>query len=873
MFVLVCVCRAVDQSKYRQCKDSPFCARNRFVGPQKWTVVPSESNLSDNLFTVPLQDGTYNNVFTLSIGFLPSSFVHLKITPAVPESFTRFDCSAVPSIVNQTLLRTLLPLTQTVAPSHISLTSGNRRADVYIAPFRVELLVNGSRRVSINPDDRAIFESHLDKRDYAEHWEPATFGGYDETLRDGPTSVGLTIRFDGIRTRISGLPPHTLNLTLGSTVQNGEAITDPIRFFNTDVNRFEIGSPMAMYGAIPYVVAHEKGTSTGVFWCNPSETFVDIDNEERSVRFFSESGYIDIFAASGLHHETIGGYVDLAGHPAMPQQFALGYHQCRWSYYTSSELREVAAGLDRSSIPCDSLWMDLDHTDGKKYFTFDPRNYPDVFRMTKEFMKSQRRVVAQVDPHLKVDGAYIVFTEARDGGHVLKDRDGTDFVGNCWPGRSVWVDFLSPDSRAWWSSQFGFRKYHGSSRYMFTWNDMNEPAVFDQPDSSVPRDTLHIDGFEDRAVHNLYGHMMVSATYEGHVSRNANRDERPFVLTRSFFSGSQKYAWMWTGDNTADWDQLRNSVTEVLSLGICGFPFAGADVGGFFESPDPELLTRWYQLGAFCYPFFRCHCHHLSARREPYRLPALYFPVAKQAICERYQLLWLWYTASRNAFDTGEPVVRPLWWHFEEMAAQDIETEVLIFDALLVAPVLEPGVKSWGVWLPPSARWFEFRTFKEMATGHITVPMTTTGDVPAYIRGGAIIAVRRTQRKSSHLMGRDPFELIVALDGNGAAEGRLYVDDGHTFAYDKGAFVYKRFVFSGDELAASDYLENDADADFVTGCKTVIGKIVILGMNRTPKRATDASGKALRLEVQDKVVAIRKALLPIKENWNITFIY
>jgi alpha 1,3-glucosidase len=197
----------------------------------------------------------------------------------------------------------------------------------------------------------------------------------------------------------------------------------------------------------------------------------------------------------------------------------------------------------------------------------------------------------------------------------------------------------------------------------------------------------------------------------------------------------------------------------------------------------------------------------------------------------------------------------------------------LIFDALLVAPVLEAGVKSWNVWLPPSARWFEFRTFKEMATGYITVPMTATGDVPVYIRGGAVIAVRRTQRKSSHLMGKDPFELIVALDGNGTAEGRLYVDDGHTFAYEKGGFVYKRFVFQGNELTASDYIENDAETNFVIGCKTVIGKVIILGMKSTPKRAADAEGKTLRLEVQDNMVAVRKVLLPLKENWNITFIY
>jgi alpha-glucosidase (family GH31 glycosyl hydrolase) len=112
-------------------------------------------------------------------------------------------------------------------------------------------------------------------------------------------------------------------------------------------------------------------------------------------------------------------------------------------------------------------------------------------------------------------------------------------------------------------------------------------------------------------------------------------------------------------------------------------------------------------------------------------------------------------TSAIDPFDTGEPVVRPLWWHFGEMEAHHIETELLIFDAFLVAPVLEAGVKSRGVWLPPSASWFDFRSFKEVATGHHS-PMATTGDFPAYIRGATVIAVRRTQRKSSPLTGKDP---------------------------------------------------------------------------------------------------------------------
>jgi alpha 1,3-glucosidase len=396
---------------------------------------------------------------------------------------------------------------------------------------------------------------------------------------------------------------------------------------------------------------------------------------------------------------------------------------------------------------------------------------------------------------------------------------------------------------------------------------MNEPAVFDQPDCTVPRDTQHFDGTEDRAVHNLYGHHMISATYEGQLSRNANRDERTFILTRSFFSGSQKYAWTWTGDNTADWNHLRNSLPEILSLGISGFPFAGADVGGFFGSPDTELLVRWYQVGAYCYPFFRCHCHHLSHPREPYKIEKDGLAMVRKAIIERYELLPVWYTAAKNAFDTGEPVVRPLWWEFTDAEVQDLETQIMIFDCLLVAPVLDSEPERWQIYFPINTRWFDYRTLREMKVGFFS--LSRFKDVPVYIRGGKIIAVRRTQRKSSQLMLGDPFELIVALDQEERAEGRLYVDDGHTFNYEKGAFLYWKFEFAHGRLTVSNYMEGNRTSSFVNGYSCMIGKIAFLGLGQVPLAATDEGGHPFRTEARGAHFFIRRAELPLTGNWSV----
>jgi alpha 1,3-glucosidase len=799
----------------------------------------------------------------LTIVFLPLNLVHIKLVPSIPESFERFDASAFPEIVNQTVASTHLNITPHVNETHICLTADSTVLSLQLSPFSIRVF-----NVTINPDDSAIFETNLPRDAYPDHWEHATFGGYDETLRDGPSSVAMTFAFSGVRTRFSGLPSHTLNLTLPSTIENGSALTDPIRFFNTDVHEYELNSPMAMYGSIPYLLGHDRGRTVSIFWCNPSETWVDVDNEGRSSRFVSETGHIDAFLISGTHRECVFAYTALTGRPALPQLFALGYHQCRWGYASTTELLEVSSRLDRAQIAHDALWLDLDHTDDKKYFTFSPQGFGDVRRTAKALMKSRRRLVALVDPHLKAHGHYRVYAEAREGGFLLRaPGGGAAFTGGCWPGKSVWVDFLSAEARSWWASQFAYSRYRGSGRHLFAWNDMNEPAVFDAPDCSVPRDCEHAGGVEDRAVHNLYGSLMVAATHAGLLARNPARDERPFVLTRSFFAGAQRYAWAWTGDNAADWDHLRASVAMVLALGVCGLPFIGADVGGFFGAPPPEMLARWFQAAAFCYPFFRCHCHHNSPRREPFLLQGPFLAAARRAIVERYELLSLWYTAARTAADTGEPVVRPLWWEFSDPRAQDIETQAIVGGALLVAPVLDPGVKRWTVYLPTGARWYEYRSQREVAGPEAIVKLVGMGDVPAYLRGGRIVAVRRTVRLSAEQMANDPFELIVALDEGGRAEGTLYADDGHSFAYESGAFLYRRFVYGDGKLAVEDVREGDRESAFVKGYRCTIGKIVIAGLEKLPKTATDERGRPLKVEIQGGNVAIRRTRLKVNEDW------
>ncbi len=185
---------------------------------------------------------------------------------------------------------------------------------------------------------------------------------------------------------------------------------------------------------------------------------------------------------------------------------------------------------------------------------------------------------------------------------------------------------------------------------------MNEPSVFDGPEISMPRDNKHVGGWEHRDVHNLNGMMFHKATHDALVTRETP-SKRPFVLTRSFFAGSQRYGAAWTGDNQGTWEHMTGETAMILSSAISGMTFIGADVGGFFGAPSTEMLIRWYQAGAFM-PFFRAHAHIDTKRREPYLYEEPYKGMMKDAIRLRYQMLSLWYTAFHEASLYGWPAIR-----------------------------------------------------------------------------------------------------------------------------------------------------------------------------------------------------------------------
>ena len=616
------------------------------------------------------------------------------------------------------------------------------------------------------------------------------------------------------------------------TLRSGgsDAYEQPYRLYNSDVFEYEMNSPMTLYGAIPFMQAHRKNSTVGVFWLNAAETWIDIVKRKVSsnplslgiggktdteTHWFSESGLLDIFVFLGpTPKDVISQYSELTGYTQLPQQFAIAYHQCRWNYVTDEDVRDVDKKMDRARIPYDVIWLDIEYTDGKKYFTWDAHTFADPLGMGKQLDSHDRKLVVIIDPHIKNEGNYPVVDQLKSKSFGVKNKDNNLYEGWCWPGSSHWVDCFNPAALEWWKSLFTYSSFTGTASNTFLWNDMNEPSVFNGPETTMPKDNIHHGNWEHRDVHNINGMTFVNATYHALLAREppASR-RRPFVLTRSYYSGSQRLGAMWTGDNQAEWSHLAASIPMLLTQNIAGFPFAGADVGGFFGNPSKELLTRWYQAGAF-YPFFRGHAHIDTRRREPYLAGEPYTSIITQALRLRYQLLPAWYTAFHAASVSGAPILQPHYYaHPSDEAAFAIEDQFYLGSTgLLAKPVVTEGAETVSIYLPPGETYYDYFTYvTHVGSGSsVTIP-APLDKIPLLIKAGHIIPRKDRPRRSSGLMRWDPYTLVVTLGSNGEAEGSLYVDDGESYEYEDGAYIHRHFSFSSGTLKSSD-LSADTDA-------------------------------------------------------------
>uniref|UniRef100_A0A1I7UPS8 Gal_mutarotas_2 domain-containing protein n=1 Tax=Caenorhabditis tropicalis TaxID=1561998 RepID=A0A1I7UPS8_9PELO len=846
---------AVDRQNFKTCEQSGFCKRHRAVtSPTGYEVVTDSIKINDTGLHALLKNK--DTTLKLSIVTLKDSTVRVVIDEN--EGALRKRYQPLEALVSTEPTQQKVKKTKEEATATKILTTDGNRVVLQHKPFRVDFYVKDKIVSSINAKETLHFEAFKKKVLLSDRekgfWEE-TFKEIKDTKPHGSSSVGVDIAFVGAK-HLFGIPEHAESYSLRDT-----RTYEPYRLCNLDVFEYETNSPMALYGSIPYLVGVHQKRSVGALWLNAAETWVDVepttadkggltkevldaDTKPRQVpqhnaRFYSESGLIDVFITLGPQpNDIFRQLAALTGVTPLPPAFSLGYHQSRWNYKDQKDVKEVHEGFVKNDIPLDVLWLDIEHTDQKAYFTFDKDNFKNPEEMIKDLADQNRKLVTIVDPHIKKDSKYYIYKEAKKNKFLVKDAKDAIYEGNCWPGDSTYIDFLNPKARKWWSEQFAFDKYKGTSKDVHIWNDMNEPSVFNGPEITMHKDAKHYDGFEHRDVHNVYGFHQHSSTFEGLKARS-NNEVRPFVLSRSFFAGSQRTAAVWTGDNKADWAHLKQSIPMLLSLSTAGLPFVGADVGGFFGNPDEELLVRWYQAGAF-QPFFRGHSHQDTKRREPWLFADNTTDAIRTAIKTRYAFLPYWYTLFYEHAKTGKPVMRPFWLEFiEDEPSWDEDRQWMVGSGLLVKPVLEEKLKELSIYLPGKRQvWYDWETHKARPSpGAVQIP-AELNTIGLYHRGGTIIPKLSEVKLTTKDNHEQPITLYIAVNQKGDfANGTIYLDDGESYAYEKGDFAYWGFTFKREHDYLHTITNKNLDKKGKFDSDVYIDKIVIRGAKFYPRNA------------------------------------
>nr|UEK51610.1 glucosidase 2 alpha-E-like protein 2 [Parasacculina yatsui] len=917
----------VDRSKFKTCQQSGFCRRLRAFKDSDDTIYridPSSINVNED---DGLVQGVINNVkdnvnLNLKITNLKGDMIRLNVNegnPLFPRYIPLYALENEPKSSKLTVidrqsdkLRLKLssqlefvihfaPIKFELISDHKTIITVNSRRLFHFEHYRkkpdnTELGKSDSEKAAnedqevgdVKPDDEAEEKPQEPSESDSGMWEEH-FGSHEDTKPRGPSAIGADVSFPG-SSHVYGIPEHADRFALEDTAEG-----DPYRLHNMDVFEYEVGNRMALYGSVPLVISHSASHgSAGVFWHNAAETWVDIKSlpdsgiiakvssflgdsggggdagTEKSVHWMSESGQWDMFLLSGPDpSDVMQQYRDLTGATSLPPLFSLGYHQCRWNYRDQRDVQTVQEQFDAHALPMDVMWLDIEHTDGKRYFTWDRHHFPEPQRMIHLLEARGRHLVTIIDPHIKRDDNYFLHSEATSHGYYVKDRHGSDFDGWCWPGSSSYLDFHQKDVRDYWASLFQ-REEYTSSNSVFTWNDMNEPSVFSGPEVTMPKDNLHGNGaWEHRDVHNEYGVLAPMCSARGQVDRSGG-SRRSFVLTRAAFAGSQRFGAKWTGDNAAQWSHLRISLPMLLSSSVAGISFIGADVGGFFGDPDEELLVRWYQAASY-QPFFRAHAHIDTKRREPYLFGNETISRIRDALQARYRLLPLWYTLFYENTITGMPPMRPMWMEFNDPDLFSAEHQYMIGDVLLVCPQTEASGSAVSVHFPVGDHiWYDIDTFTKHTAGIVSV-RTPLDKVPVYQRGGTILTTWQRVRRSSAAMRSDPYTLTIALSTNHTASGSLFIDDGESFDYhEHDRFAYMRFEFGGGRLVARRALGSGVE----TG--RWIERVVVLGLSGTPsavRLSTEESGGPLQFTHDSSLqrTIVRKPAVDAISEWAITF--
>lgn len=555
--------------------------------------------------------------------------------------------------------------------------------------------------------------------------------------------------------------------------------------FNTDDPETDDDS-ITYYKTIPFYVALKEEATYGIFFDNSFRSYFDMGKEMGDRIFFGAiGGQIQYYFIPGENiKEVVKNYTALTGRMEMPPLWSLGYQQCRFSYFSQEEVRELVKTFEEKDIPLDVVYLDIDYMDGFRVMTFKTPNFDDAAGLISDLKEKGIRTITIIDPGVKVDEEYDVFKRGKEGNHFTKKLDGEMFIGAVWPGDSAFPDFSNNDCREWWKSELKkFISEHGMDGI---WNDMNEPCVFNNDHKTMLETCLHNSDngvIEHKEFHNRYGFEMSRCSKEAQEELHPN--ERGFSMTRATYAGGQRYSSVWTGDNMSLWSQMRMSISMNANLGISGFSFVGNDVSGFGLDSSEELFIRWMEMGPFI-PIFRNHSNMYTRRQEPWAFGPRAEKIAKKSIELRYELLPYIYDLYYISHKEGLPIFRPMIMEYEkDMNLLNMREQFMLGENMIVAPVLYEGERSKTLYLPKGS-WFNYFTMEKLQGGKWYKLPCELDEILVFVKEGAIIP---TYNKKFRNVKERPNNILLKVFGENA-KGFHYNDDGHSMEYLEGKYTY-----------------------------------------------------------------------------------
>ena len=696
-----------------------------------------------------------------------------------------------------------------------------------------------------------------------------------------------------------GLPQRNDNFRLAET-----GFQQPYRLFNQDRNIYEEegNNSQPLYGSIPYIMGHSHAMDASIAWMNSAETFCFLNHahygEKTNSAFISEGNALEFYllGAEASPKKLQKKLSELTGYTPMPPIHSLGYHFSKWEDNSAHQIMERNDDFTTFGVPVDVFWFDSDYAQNTQYGEFDHKRFSqdDVMQMNNNIWKSGRRFAIAADPHIHASRDYFMYKEGLekqgkevDGKHIANlfvrgPGAKKPYEGESRAGRSVWVDFLNESACDYWKDLFHPSVFKGTNYMYGVWNDMNEPSVYKserhEHQIGMPMDNTHMtadgDILQHRWIHNAYGALQQRATFQGLLRRDRGQ-QRPFLLSRSFFFGSQRFGAVAAGSNHAKFEDVELAVNMMLSMGVSGIVNAGHDVPGYAGVPPDDLFVQFYQLGVYM-PFFRANAKKGSEMREPWLQSPRVQRVILAAIKQRYAQAHYMYNLFYESSQTGLPIVRPMWYEFPlDELTYDLNHQFMFGPQILVspkigAPEIENGIAGGTtkveVYLPPSVQWYDIYSKLEMDTqDNVHVRQIADAEQGTFVKGGSILPVLNFPDSAESLIQAidAPIRLEVYADTMGdhpTASGHLYLDDGENHNNRHHERTQVRYEYDGKLITVT---KSIGDENLYSKAATkIIDEVMVFGVDRAPTRvlnkfAMQANGQG-EVDVNQVYVASTK---------------